>query len=132
MSVDGYRTPLARARGLGSAKHGVGHFIGQRVSAVALIFLALWGVWSAVKLSSGDFALANAWLRSPLNATLLGLVAVAAFYHMQIGMRVIVEDYIHRGWTKAVLLIANLFVCWAGGALAVVCILKVALGVGAL
>lgn len=131
MRADGYRTPLGRARGLGSAKHGVGHFIGQRVSAVALLFLALWGAWSAMRLASGDFAGASAWLRSPLNATLLGLVAVAAFYHMQIGMRVIVEDYIHRTWTKATLLIANLFVCWAAGALAIVCILKVAVGAGA-
>ena len=131
MNIGGYRTPLARARGLGSAKHGVGHFIGQRVSAVALIFLALWGVWSALTLASGGYAAASAWLHSPLNATILALVAIAAFYHMQLGMRVVIEDYIHRGATKAVLLIGNLFVCWTGGALTIVCVLKVVLGVGA-
>jgi succinate dehydrogenase / fumarate reductase membrane anchor subunit len=126
-----YRTPLGRARGLGSAKHGVGHFIGQRVSAVALIFLMLWAVWSALVLAGGSYAAAFLWLRSPINAALLILTAVAAFYHMQLGMRVIVEDYIHRPATKAVLLIVNLFVCYGGAALTIVCLLKVALSGGA-
>jgi len=126
----GYRTPLGRARGLGSAKHGVGHFIGQRVSAVALIFLMLWGVWSALVLAGGGYAAAFVWLRSPVNAALLILTVLAAFYHMQLGMRVIVEDYIPRPATKAALLIANLFVCYGGAALTIVCLLKVALSGG--
>ena len=125
----GYRTPLGRARGLGSAKHGVGHFIGQRVSAVALVFLVLWGVWSAFFLArSGDYAAGRLWLASPVNATLLALTALVAFYHMQLGMRTIVEDYIHKSGTKAVLMVANAFVCFGGAALTVVCLLKVALG----
>jgi succinate dehydrogenase / fumarate reductase membrane anchor subunit len=127
----GFRTPLGRARGLGSAKHGVGHFIGQRVSAGALVLLILWGVWSALALAKGDYAFAVAWLHSPLNAALLALVAIAGFYHMQLGMQVIVEDYIHRSATKAALLIGNVFVCWLGGALTLVCLLKVALSGGA-
>ncbi|MEO8926635.1 MAG: succinate dehydrogenase, hydrophobic membrane anchor protein [Caulobacteraceae bacterium] len=127
----GYRTPLGRARGLGSAKHGVGHFIGQRVSAAALVFLVLWGVWSAFFLArSGDYEVARSWLASPVNAALVVLTALAAFYHMRIGMAVIVEDYVHRPATKAVLLIANLFVCYGGAALTVVCLLKVAFGGG--
>jgi succinate dehydrogenase / fumarate reductase membrane anchor subunit len=126
--MTGYRTPLGRARGLGSAKHGVGHFIGQRVSAAALVFLVLWGVWSALRLAGADYAAAAAWLRSPVNATLCGLIAIAGFYHMHIGMGVIVEDYIHRPASKAVLLIANLLLCWLGAAFTIVCLLKVALG----
>jgi succinate dehydrogenase / fumarate reductase, membrane anchor subunit len=127
----GYRTPLGRARGLGSAKHGVGHFIGQRVSAVALVFLAVWGVWSAWTLAGGGYDGASIWLQSPVNAALLALLAAVAFYHMQLGMRTIVEDYIHRPATKAVLLIANAFVCFGGAALTIVCVLKVAFGAGA-
>jgi succinate dehydrogenase / fumarate reductase membrane anchor subunit len=128
----GYRTPLRRARGLGSAKTGVGHFLGQRVSAVALVFLVLWGVWSAFFLArTGDYESAQAWLASPGNVALLVLTAAAAFYHMQLGMRVIVEDYIHKPATKAVLLIANLFVCYGGAVLTIVCLLKVALSGGA-
>lgn len=129
--MPGYRTALGRARGLGSAKHGVGHFIGQRVSAVALLFLVLWGIWSALALARGDYQSARGWLRSPLNAALMALLAIASFYHMQLGMRVIVEDYIQRPATKAALLLANLFVCWGAGALTIVCLLKVALSGGA-
>jgi succinate dehydrogenase / fumarate reductase membrane anchor subunit len=127
----GYQTPLGRARGLGSAKHGVGHFIGQRVSAAALVLLVLWGVWSALTLARGDFATAVTWLHSPVNAALIVLTAVTAFYHMQLGMRVVIEDYIHRPLTKTVLLILNLFAAWGGGALTVISLLKVAFGGGA-
>lgn len=126
-----HRTALGRARGLGSAKTGVGHFIGQRVSAVALLFLALWGVWSVVTVASGGFDGAKAWLGSPVNAALISLLALAGFYHVRLGMGVIIEDYIHKPATKAALLILNIFVCVGAGALAVICILKVAFGAGA-
>lgn len=125
-----YRTPLRRARGLGSAKSGVGRYIGERVSAVALAPLSIWGLWSAVKLSRGGYAEATAWLRSPVNAALLVLLSAASLYHMQLGMRVIVEDYIHRPLTKTVLLLANAFLCWGLAAVALVAILKVAFGGG--
>ena len=119
-------TPLGRARGLGAAKYGVGHFIAQRVTAVALALLVLWGVVSALTLSGGDYDGAVAWLHSPLNAALAVLLAFAAFWHMQLGMRVIIEDYIARPLTKGALLIANVFICWLGGALTILAILKVA------
>jgi succinate dehydrogenase / fumarate reductase membrane anchor subunit len=125
----GYRTALGRARGLGSAKHGVGHFIAERVTSVALIPLVL---WAGIVLARGGYDGARAWLASPVNAVLVVLLVVAGFYHMRIGMRVIVEDYIHKPRSKAVLLIANAFLCWAATALTVICLLKVALsGAGA-
>ena len=126
-----FRTALGRARGLGSAKTGVGHFIGQRVSAVALIVLAIWGVGSAAALARGGYDGARAWLSSPINAALLILLAVAGFYHVQIGMRTIIEDYIHRHVSKTALLILNQFVCYGGLVLTVICLLKVALNSGA-
>ena len=121
------RTPLGRARGMGSAKHGVGHFIAQRVTAIALILLVLWGVAASVALAHGDYVSASEWLRSPLNAALAALLAFAAFWHMQLGMRVIIEDYFQRAGTKAFLLVLNILVSWLGGALTIVSILKVAL-----
>jgi succinate dehydrogenase / fumarate reductase membrane anchor subunit len=123
-----FRTPLGRALGAGSAKRGVGHFIGQRVSAVALLLLAGWAVWSVLVLARGDYGTAVIWLRSPINAALVALLAIAAFYHMQIGMRVVIEDYFEARGTRAPLLIANLFLCWAGAALTIICLLKVAFG----
>jgi len=127
----GYRTPLGRARGLGSAKHGVGHFIAQRVSAVALIFLVLWGVDSALALSHTGYEDAVLWLRSPWHAILASLLIAVASFHMQLGMRVIIEDYIQRPSTKAALLILNLFVAGLVTAAGVFSILKVALSGGA-
>jgi succinate dehydrogenase / fumarate reductase, membrane anchor subunit len=126
-----YRTPLGRARGLGSAKSGVGRFIAERASAAALVPLLLWSVLALRTLGAGDFEGASAWLRSPVNATLTALLGGVGFYHMQLGMRVIIEDYIHRPASKTGLLLLNAFVCGAGGALTIVCILKVALSGGA-
>ena len=121
-----YRTPLARARGSGSAKHGVTRFIGERVSSIALVFLMLWGVWSALKLAPVGYVGAVAWLHSPVHATLLVLLLATGFYHTELGMRVIIEDYIHVARNKALLLILNTFVAYAALVLAVLSVLKVA------
>ena len=126
-----FRTPLRNARGFGSAQHGVGHFIAQRVSAVALLGLTSWGVWSALSVAAGGFEGARAWLGAPVNAALLCLLFVTGFYHAHLGMRVIIEDYIARRVTRAALMIVNVFVAAGGAGLAVVCVLKVALGGGA-
>jgi succinate dehydrogenase / fumarate reductase membrane anchor subunit len=89
------RSPLGRVRGLGSAKSGTEHFWAQRVTAVALIPLTLWFVFSVMSLGGADHAAASAWMQSPVNAVLLLLLIVATFHHMQLGMQVVIEDYIH-------------------------------------
>ena len=126
-----YRTALGRARGLGSAKHGVSHWIAQRVSAVALAPLGLWALYSALTLSRVGFDGALAWMHSPLNAILAVLLAAAVFVHMKIGMEEVIQDYIHTPGMKASLLLLNLFVAILGGVVAVFCILKIALIGGA-
>lgn len=123
-----YRTGLGRARGLGSAKHGVGSFITERVTAIALIPLVLWAVYSGLILSLATYQGAVIWLRSPVNAVLLSLLIVVGFWHMQVGLRVIVEDYIHKPLGKSLCLLLNLFVCVGAAALAIFCVLKVAFG----
>jgi succinate dehydrogenase / fumarate reductase membrane anchor subunit len=125
-----FRTPLRRARGLGSAKHGVGHFIAQRVSAAALVILVCWGFSQTPFLVQGGYDYARAWLAAPVNATLMILLAATAFYHGQIGLRVIVEDYIPQGASRTALLILNACVWLAAAALTTVCLLMVALGRG--
>ncbi|MAP48836.1 MAG: succinate dehydrogenase, hydrophobic membrane anchor protein [Oceanicaulis sp.] len=102
-----FRTPLARARGLGSAKSGVGHFIAQRVSALALVVLIPLFVWSIASLPSADYETARAWIGSPLGAILTLLTLTATFYHMRLGLQTLIEDYIHKPVTKALLLSAN-------------------------
>jgi len=127
-----YRTPLGRALGLGSAKHGAGHWVSERISAIALVPLVIWAVYGVLRLAAGDYGFAVAWIRDPLNATLTVLTLAISFWHMHAGLRVVVEDYIHKALTKSALLLANLFICGLAGALAIFSILKVALSSGAL
>lgn len=124
-----YRTPLSRARGHGAAKHGVTHWIAERVSSVALIPLVLWAIYAGLQMARSDYAGAVAWLQgSALNPVLLVLLIAVSFWHMHSGMRVIIEDYIAKPSSRMALLLLNLFVCTLGGALAGFSILKIALG----
>jgi succinate dehydrogenase / fumarate reductase membrane anchor subunit len=122
-----YRTPLGRAKNTGAAKHGVGHFITQRVSAIALVPLGLWALYSSLSLSRAGFDGAMTWLHAPFNAVLAILLTVCVAVHMRIGMVEVIEDYIHKPATKATLLILNYFVCVLACVAAVFCILKIAL-----
>jgi len=127
----GYRTDLSRARGLGPAKHGASHWLAERISAIALAPLSIWAIFAALRLAGEPHRAAVAWLSQPVNAVLLVLLMATSFWHMHAGMRVIVEDYIHKTLSKSALLLLNLFVCVLGGTAAIFSILKVALGGGA-
>lgn len=122
------RSPLARARGLGSAKDGVGHWWAQRVSAVALIPLTLWFVFSLVAHAGGSHAQVIDWLSSPLVAVPLVLYLAALFYHSQLGLQVVVEDYVHAEWLKLGTLIVLQFANIALAVCAIFSVLKIALG----
>jgi len=96
------RTPLARARGLGSAKSGTHHWWMQRLTAVALVPLSLWFVASLVVVVTADHETVILWLHSPLVAILCCALIVAIFYHGQLGMQVVLEDYVHTETLKLV------------------------------
>jgi succinate dehydrogenase / fumarate reductase membrane anchor subunit len=89
------RTPIARVRGLGSAKNGTHHWWMQRLTAIALVPLTTWFVVSMIRLAGADHASAAAWLASPLTAVLMLLLIVATFHHLQLGLQVVIEDYVH-------------------------------------
>ena len=113
-----FRTPLARARGLGAAKI-------QRVSAIALLILIPIFLWSVIALPGGGYEDARAWLASPLGALVMLLTLTAAFYHMRLGLQVVIEDYIHKPATKHLLLIANTLIAaglWIAALYAVIMI----------
>ena len=121
-------SPLARARGLGSAKKGASHWWAERVSSVALVPLTLWFVWSVVHLTGADQAAVRGWLSRPATAILMSLFIVSMFYHLALGLQVVIEDYVHREGVKvtALLLIKGLVILTAAAALFTV--LRVALG----
>ncbi|ACT58004.1 succinate dehydrogenase, hydrophobic membrane anchor protein [Hirschia baltica] len=125
------RTPLGKVRGLGSARDGAGHFIGQRVSAVALVFLVPWFLISLLGATRGDntlerFANAEAWLSQPLNAILVLLAVCGTIYHMRLGLQVVIEDYISGHMPRIVLLMLNTFLSFALIAATVFSVFKVA------
>ena len=122
-----YRTPLARVRGLGSAKSGTHHFWAQRVTAVAMVPLGLWLLVTIATLTGSSYESAVATLSSPL-ATVLGIaLTVAAFYHAYLGLQVVVEDYIHGHGAKIAILLVVKFACVLLAAVAIVALLQIAL-----
>lgn len=126
MSKGQYLTPAKAARGLGSAKSGTAHHIRQRVSAIALIFLVPWFLFSVIKAVLGGYTDALAWVSSPINSVLLILTAAAAIYHMRLGMQVVIEDYIGKAGTRAALMILNTFFCAALFAVIALSVLRIA------
>jgi len=120
------RTPLGRVRGLGSAKEGVGHWWTQRLTAVALVPLLVWFVASLVQLAGADYAHVVAWIAQPVVAILLSLLFIAGFYHLALGLQVVIEDYVHGEPARIVSLVVVKFGCWALAAAAIFSVLKIA------
>lgn len=106
--MSGLRHPLARAKGLGSAKDGAGHWWSQRLTALALALLTPWFVVFAVGQLGADAGAVRAAIARPLNATLLSAFVVSVLWHARLGLQVVVEDYVH-GWKELALQIAIKF-----------------------
>lgn len=119
------RTPLGKAIGLGSAQSGAHHWWMQRVTAVALIPLALWFVWALMSLLGADQATVQAWISQPLNAAMLMALVIAMFYHAQLGLQVVIEDYVHTGWLEISLQILVKFAAIIGALICTFAIVSV-------
>lgn len=122
------RSPLGKARGLGSAKEGSKHWWLQRLSAVALIPLSMWFAVSVMTYASADYQSVLQWIHSPIITVLFLLLIVALFYHAQLGLQVVIEDYVHLEWLKISALIAMKFTCIVLATLSVVCVIRLSLG----
>ncbi len=94
------RTPLARVRGLGSAKEGTHHWWMQRLTAIALVPLTFYFLWLLLSLVGASQEQARMLLARPVNASLLAAYVVALFWHAQLGLQVVIEDYIHVRWQE--------------------------------
>ncbi len=95
-----FQTPLAKVRGLGSAKAGTGHFWMQRITAITLIPLSLWMVSFTKQLLDASHQEVVQWLSGPLDAVFAIAWVIAAFYHAALGLQVVIEDYVHTEWRK--------------------------------
>lgn len=118
--------PLSRVRGLGSAKEGTEHWWLQRLTAIALVPLVVWYVISLVTLIGADRDAVVAWLQSPFSAIASVLLIIATFHHGQLGIQVVIEDYVHTPWLKTTLLLLNKFAAIVLGATAIFAVLKIA------
>ena len=121
------RSPLGRVLGLGAAKEGVHHWWQQRLTAVALVPLSIWFVVSLLALPALDHTTVVAWMSQSTSALLLIVLVLVASWHSQLGLRVVVEDYVHGG-LKTVLLVALGFAHCLIAAAGVLAVLRVALG----
>ncbi len=122
------RTPLAKVRGLGSARDGTQHFWRQRLTSVASVPLTLFLIGLLISLNGADYETTRAALANPFVALLLMLVLLSGLVHMRIGMQVIIEDYVHGEGLKIGLLMLNTFFSIAVGVASVYALLKLALG----
>ena len=123
------QSPLAKVLGLGAAKEGAGHWWTQRVSSVALLLLTPWFLLSLITLGDVSYASVTVWIAAPVHSVLLSLLVVVASYHAQLGLQVIVEDYVaSKGVRMMVLLLIN-FALLLLAVIAVFSILRIALSV---
>ena len=120
-----FKSPLGKAIGLGSAKHGFGHWWLQRVSAVALIPLCLWFVFSVVSLSQGDYETAVTFFDSSIQTSLMILFVLVLIYHAQTGLQVVIEDYIRNKFVNLVMLYGMKFLSALMAMIAVVSIFRI-------
>ena len=122
------RTPLAKARGLGSAKSGTDHFWLQRMTAVANVVLVVVVMAQIARLSGADHSAVRASLRSPLFSLPLLLLVLSGMVHMRLGMQVIIEDYVHTEVRKLFLLMLNTFFVILVGLTCVYAVAKLTFG----
>tara|TARA_B110001454_G_scaffold218149_1_gene245387 strand:- start:1362 stop:1754 length:393 start_codon:yes stop_codon:yes gene_type:complete len=127
----GNGTSIGRVRGLGSAKSGTHHWILQRFTAVGNLLLVLWLIFSILQMPGLDYESVIGWLSQPLVAVPMALMLVSIFWHLKLGLQVLIEDYVHDDGLKFVAIMALNFYAIGGAALGIFAIAKIAFTGGA-
>src|SRR4051794_7256330 len=126
--VDMFRSPLGRARGLGAARSGSKHWWAQRLTSIALVPLTLWFIWSVLRLTNASQVDVADWLSSPLRAALMLALIFATFHHLQLGLQVVIEDYVQQEGIKFAAVLAVKGVCVLLALICAICALILCLG----
>jgi succinate dehydrogenase / fumarate reductase membrane anchor subunit len=122
------RSPIGRVLGSGAAKEGASHWWSQRVTSVALLILGLWFVSALLRLPDFSYDVVVAWIGKPAPALLLVLLIATVAYHSQLGVQVVVEDYVHHHGLKIATMMLLTFAHVAVAALAIFAVLRIAFG----
>ncbi len=122
------RSPLAKAKGLGSARSGTAHFLIQRLTALFLIPLGIWFCFSLASMVQMDFSHFVNWLQSPLSASLMVLTLITMFYHSYLGLQMVIEDYVSDHAIRFAAILAVKISCVLLTVIAVVSVLKITTG----
>ena len=127
ISIQVRRSQLGRVRGVGAAKSGVHHWYAERVTAMALVPLTLWFVFSMVRMVGAHQEDVVVWAARPWNSALLLALIVMTFHHMQLGIQVVLEDYVNAKWAMNIGILLTKAVCGLMGLMAALAVLKLAL-----
>ena len=127
VSIDVMQSQLGRARGVGSAHSGVHHWYASRVTAIALVPLTIWFIISVLRLVGATQPMVAAWAGHPINAALLLALIVMTFHHMQLGIQVVIEDYVPNATRMMAFVLINKAVALLLGLIAAISVLKLAL-----
>ncbi len=119
-------TPLARVRGLGSAQAGAHHWWHERLSSVAVLLLFVWLIVSLLRLPELDHRGVTEWLKDPLAAVPMLLLIVATFWHLKLGLQVVIEDYVHDEGNRFLAILLLTFAAFGAAAFAIFAVLKIA------
>lgn len=121
-----YKTDMGRVIGLGSARQGAAHWFGERLKAVALIPLTLAFLLIVGPLIGESYETVVAAFQNPLKAILVILFLLVTFKHLEEGLQVVIEDYVHGKPALLTLLIGTKFLCWAFGLAGIFAVAKIA------
>ena len=128
MSLGASASPLGKVRGLGSAHHGGEHWLTERATSIALLFLGTWLLASLLLLPKLDQQTLVEWLHAPSGAIPMGLFIIIGFRHALDGVKVVIDDYVHEEGARFAWNMLMLFLAIAGGSISLFALGRIAFG----